>query len=164
MQDAGQTKRSGAGSELRDSFRGSALSLLVAGGLCLYFGFTLIADAPGSASPAEAQRWFAVDNALFWCLRGIGILFLLAAALAAAGHRVSMLLAAIAEAAFTLLMIVMTVEWTLEARADGLVNYQVILLLLLAVVAAGSARSAWSRWRASGAATRPSSGSHEELP
>jgi hypothetical protein len=155
VQEPVREKPAEAGGARRESIQGSALSLLLGGGVCLYFGLTLIADAPGSASPAEAQRWFAVDNALFWCLRGIGVLFLVAAGLAALGHRVAMLLATVAEAAFFVLMIAMAVDWTLEARADGLVNYQVILLLILAIISGSAARSAWVRWRAGGPGPSP---------
>lgn len=135
-----------------DSIRGSALGLLIGGGICLYFGLTLIAMAPGSASSDEAQRWFAADNALFWCLRVIGALFLIAAGLAAVGRRVSMALAALAEIAFALLMIVMTIEWTLRARADGMWDYQIILLLILAILAVGGGRRSWALFRATGSA------------
>ena len=139
---------SNPGAALAESVRGSALSLLLSGGVCLYFGLTLIADAPGSASPADAQRWFAADHAMFWGLRGLGIGFLVTAALAALGQRVALLLATIAEALFALLMLIMTVAWTLEARVDGMWNYQVILLLVLAMVSVGAAQGAWRRWRA----------------
>lgn len=157
MSERGSGQPPGADVPGPDSIKGAALSLLLGGGVCLYFGLTLIADAPASASPAAVQRWFAADNALFWCLRGIGVLFLVTAALAALGQRVSMLLATIAEAGFAVLMIAMTVEWTLEARADNTVNYQVILLLILAVVGASAAKSACSHWQAGRRSPRPPS-------
>jgi hypothetical protein len=154
----------GASAAVRDAITGSALGLLLSGGICLYFGLTLVADAPGSANTAEAERWFAADNALFWSLRGIGVLFLVAAALAAAARPVSMLLATIAETGFAVLMVVMTVDWTLEARADGLVNYQIILLLILAIVGVSAARSAWKRWQVARLGARPPSEPDSERP
>lgn len=164
MSERGSAQPSGAGGPGPDSIKGAALSLLLGGGVCLYFGLTLIADAPASASPAAAQRWFAADNTLFWGLRGIGVLFMVTAALAALGQRASMLLATIAEAGFAVLMMAMTVEWTLEARADGTVNYQVILLLILAVVGVSAAKSAWRHWQAGRPSPRPGSEADADNP
>lgn len=138
-----------------DAIRGSALGLLIGGGVCLFFGFTLAADAPGSVSEQEAQSWFARDVFFHWCLRVIGVGFLVAAALAGMGKRVSMLLAAIVEVVFALLMLVMMVEWTIEARMDGTWEYSVMLLILLAVVSLSGARRSWELYNAA----RPSAAS-----
>ncbi|MEW6250487.1 MAG: hypothetical protein AB1716_07555 [Planctomycetota bacterium] len=131
--------------------RESAVGLLVAGAVCLYFGFTLDVTAPGTASEAATQQWFAWNTALNWALRILGFLFLGAAALAWTGQRVALLLTTIVEGLFTALMLVMTVSWTIEARADDGFNYQAILLLLLAILSAGSAARAWRLY----AVTRP---------
>jgi len=138
-----------------DAIRGSALGLLIGGGVCLFFGFTLVADAPGSVSEQEAQSWFARDAFFYWCLRIIGVGFLVVAALAGMGKRVSMLLAAIVEVVFALLMLVMMVEWTIEARMDGTWEYSVMLLILLAVISLSGARRSWELYNAA----RPSAAS-----
>jgi hypothetical protein len=138
------------GASVQAAIRSSALGLLIGGAICLYFGLTLIADAPGSVSQEEAERWFATDRALFWCLRGTGLLFLISAVLAWIGRRVSMLLATIADVVFALLMLAMAVEWTLEARVDGGWDATVILLLILAFIAAGAARRSWDLYRRAG--------------
>lgn len=132
-----------------DHIRSSAIGLLIGGGICLYFGLTLIAMAPGSASQDEAQRWFALDNALFWSLRIVGVAFLAAAGLAGLGQRMSLALAAVTEVVLALLMVAMSVVWTWRARADGTWDYQIILLLLLAIISVGGARRCWEWYRAS---------------
>jgi len=123
--------------------RESAIGLLIGGALCLYFGFTLAADAPGSISRAAAEPWFLADNISFWCLRGIGGLFLLTAGLVSIGQVWAMLLGAIGEGLLVVLLLGMSVMWTLEARVDGQWNAQVILLLIMAVLGAGSALRCW---------------------
>ena len=134
--------------------RGSALGLLIAGGVCLYFGFALVIDAPGSAGEEATQAWYAADHAFRWCLRVLGALFLLAAAWAATGQCAAMLLSTAAEVAFALLMLAMSIEATLEARADGLWDFFVILLLILAVIGISAAKRSWSLYRMSGRAAR----------
>ena len=47
-------------------------------------------------------------------------------------------------------MLFMTVSWTLEAHADGEFNYQVILLLILALLSVGSILRAWRAYVQSG--------------
>jgi hypothetical protein len=164
MNERGPEQRQGMGHGGDQSVRGSALSLLLGGGVCLYFGLTLIADAPGSATADQVPRWFAADHTLFWCLRGFGVLFVMAAALAALGQRVAMLVATVAEAGFAVLMVAMTVEWTLKARADGTINYEVILLLILAIVGVSAARNAWGRWTAGRSGARRASESDADHP
>jgi hypothetical protein len=131
-----------------EAIRASALGLLIGGGICLFIGLTWGPDAPGSVSEHEAQSWFARDRLFYWCLRIIGVGFLVAAALAGMGKRVSMLLAVIVEVVFALLMLVMMVEWTIEARVDGAWEYSVILLILLAVISLSGARRSWELYNA----------------
>lgn len=138
-----------------DAIRGSALGLLIGGGICLVIGFTWVPDAPGSVSEQEAQSWFARDVFFHWCLRVIGVGFLVAAALAGMGKRVSMLLAAIVEVVFALLMLVMMVEWTIEARVDGTWAYSVMLLILLAIISLSGARRSWELYNAARPAVVP---------
>jgi hypothetical protein len=133
-----------------EAIRGSALGLLVGGGVCLYFGFTLLIDAPGSASEEAVQTWFAADRAFRWCLRIAGVAFLLAAAWAATGQRSSMLLAVPSELVFALLMLAMSIETTLEARADGQWDVFAILLLILLVMGLAGARRSWELYVVSG--------------
>lgn len=128
---------------LAAAIRGSALGLLIGGGVCLYIGFAWLLDAPGSASDEAAKAWFAVDQLFRWILRVTGILFLVAAAWAASGQRASMLLATLAEAGFALLMLAMAIESTLEARADGTWDAFAILFAVLVVVGASAAKRSW---------------------
>jgi hypothetical protein len=111
-----------------EAIRGSALGLLVGGGVCLYFGFTLLIDAPGSASEEAVQTWFAADRAFRW----------------------SMLLAVPSELVFALLMLAMSIETTLEARADGQWDVFAILLLILLVMGLAGARRSWELYVVSG--------------
>lgn len=146
---------------LSEAIRGTAFGLLIGGGLCLYFGFILVPDAPLNVSEAEQETWMAVDQGLFWSLRIVGIAFLLAAAWAATGQRASMLLATLAEATFALVMLAMSVVWTLEARATGAWNYHVILLLILLIIGVSGAKRSWSLY-ASAAPTAPATGVGED--
>jgi hypothetical protein len=134
-----------------ESIRGLTVQLLIGGGLCLYFGYSLIADAPAGASREEAQRWFALDNALFLALRIVGFGFLAAGGLATAGLRLALPATILCEAVFAGLMLVMSIAWTLEARASGGWNPLVILLLVLAFLSAGSIPRVWRMYRLSGA-------------
>jgi hypothetical protein len=128
--------------------RAAAFDLLIGGALCLYLGYSLLIAAPGRVSEADAETWFAIDRVFRWCLRGLGVAFLIAAALAAAGLRVSMLLAMIVEGAFVVLMIVMAVQWTVEARVDGGWDMAALLLALLAIIGISSVRKSWSLYQA----------------
>lgn len=128
--------------------RQSALGLLAAGAVCVYFGLTLAADAPADATAAERQMWFALDNTFRWCLRGLGALFLVTAALAWSGARAAMLLALAADLGLALLMAAMSVAWTLEARVLGTWDATVLLLIVLGIFALGSAGRSWSLYRA----------------
>lgn len=126
------------------------LGLLVGGGVCLYLGLAFMADAPAKVSPEQAESlWFVVDNVLFWCLRVVGLLLLLAAALAFARKRIAALVAAVGELGFTLVMIAMAIENTIEARVDGYWDYFVILYAVLAIVAASAAKRSWQVYRLS---------------
>ena len=138
--------------------KAAALGLAIGGGICLYFGMTLVADAPGSATPEEAERWFALDNGLFWLLRGVGVLFILSAGLAAMGQRGAMLLGTVCEVLLVLWLVAMSVVWTIEARADGVWNYQVILLLIIAAVSVGGAKRSWGLYSAAGQKVPPDEG------
>ena len=130
--------------------RSAALWLLIGGGLCLYFGLSLSTETYLSISEEDAVRWRAINGAINWCLRGVGVLFLIAAAAALSGKRASMLLATIVEGFLALLLAAMAVSWTLEARAAGGWNYQIILLLILAVLGAGGVKRSWELYRAAG--------------
>ncbi len=123
--------------------RESALGLLLGGGICLYFGLTLAAIAPANSQGAAVEQWWAIDNALFWALRIVGILFVLAAGFAATGRRAALLVTIAAESLFTLLMLAMSIIWTLKARVDGEVNYIVILLILMAIVSIAAIKRSW---------------------
>ena len=129
---------------LPEEIRSNMMTFLVAGGICLYFGFSWWIDAPGSVSEEAAKSWFAVDIAFRWCLRGIGALFLIAAALAQTGRAIALLPGLLAEGAFALLMLAMAVDTTLEARADGQFDPYVILFLILAVVGISGLRRLWT--------------------
>jgi hypothetical protein len=122
------------------AIRGSALGLLVAGAVCLYFSFQWLVDAPNSATEAETAIWFGIDHAFRWGLRIGGGAFLLVGVVAALGRRIAMLLAAIVESAFALLMATMAVETFLEARVDGHFDPTTILLLALTAIGISGAR------------------------
>ena len=140
-----------ASAQATSAIKGLAFSLLIGGLVCLFLGFTWPADAPAAAQTDEQREfWWALDNAFFWCLRVLGVVFLFAAGLAAAGTRISMLLATIAEAAFVLLMIAMSIAWTIEARVDGDFNIMVILLIIFAVLGIGGLKQSWLLYRVSG--------------
>ncbi len=129
------------------AIRGSALGLLLAGAVCLYFGFSWLATAPGSASETATNTWFLVDNVFRWALRVVGCAFLAIAALAGMGTRLSMLLATLAESVFTLLMAAMATDKLLEGRADGQFDVTGILLLALMVVGISAARHSYRLYR-----------------
>lgn len=118
-----------------------AFGFLIAGGLCLYFGFTWVADAP--ISVADPAPWFLADNVTFWALRITGVLFLAAAALAALERVQGLLLGAASDVLLVVVLLGMSVLWTVEARIAGGWNPQVILLLVLMVLSAASARRNW---------------------
>ena len=91
--------------------------------------------------------WWAIDNTFFWCLRGMGVLFLLGAGLAAAGKRAAPLVAVGCEMLFVILMLVMAVAWTIEARVDGGFDPYVILLAVMGVLGLGGIRRYWTLHR-----------------
>lgn len=142
--------RRSVGQAAAEAVRGSALTLLIGGGICLYFGFTLLIDAPGSASEEATEVWFGVDRAFRWILRIIGIAFLISAAWAMSGQRAAMLPAVFAEAGFALLMLAMAIESTLEARADRTWDAFAILFAILAVVGVSGAKRSWDLYVSAG--------------
>jgi len=136
--------------DLQAELGAMTLGLVIGGGVCLYMGLSLIADAPANVSRDEAESlWFVVDNAIFWCLRIIGAVLLLAALLAFARQRIAALVATIGEIGFTLIMVGMAIENTIEARVDGIWDYFVILYAVLAIVAASAAKRSWQVYRLS---------------
>jgi len=147
---------------ISDEVRASAIGLLIAGGLCLYFGFTLAANAPPDATPEEAARWFAVDEALNWGLRIVGILFLAVAGLAMTGARAALLGAALCEGLFALVMVAMAIEWSVDAHVfGGGWDPAVIIVALLAIISVGQAMRAWTLYRQSAPAPDDSHASPE---
>ncbi|MBK9121140.1 MAG: hypothetical protein IPM18_16280 [Phycisphaerales bacterium] len=128
--------------------------LFIAGLVCLYFGLSLIPTAPGAAQGAEVERWRAIDRACFLVLRIIGGAFLLTAGLMLCGLRVALLVGVLVEGAFAALVAVMSVLWTLRARADGHWDISVILLVVFFLMALLNARDMLGEYRAS----RPNSG------
>jgi hypothetical protein len=144
-----------AAASLSAEIQSQMLTFLIAAGICLYFGFSWLIDAPGSAGAEATKTWFAIDMAFRWCLRVVGAVFLIAAALAPTGQPFALLPALAAEGAFTLLMIVMGIETTLEARADGHFDAFVILFLILAIVGVSSVKRLWTLWREATRAAAP---------
>jgi len=142
--------------------RSSALGLLIGGAVCLYLGFSLLVDAPGSADEDTTKAWFAADHVFQWLLRILGAGFLLIAAWTLTGQRSALLLSAAVEAGFAALMVAMAVETTFEARADGLWDFNVILLLILAVIGVTAGRRSWVLYAATGRArsSTPTEGEH----
>jgi hypothetical protein len=131
------------------AIRSAAFGALVAGGVCLYFGFAWSADAPASATPEETQVWYMVDHVFQWWLRVLGIGFLAAAGLSGIGHRLGALLSAAAEAAFAVLMLGMIVNGYLESRAMGGFDATLIIFAVLLVVSVSACRHSWSVFAAS---------------
>ena len=121
----------------------TAMGLAIAGGICLFFGYSLLIDAPGSASKEAVETWFAIDRAFQWALRIVGIVFLIAAGMAWIGMRASQYLAVLAEGCFALLALALAVETTLEARADGHMDVYAILFLILAAMGASATKRSW---------------------
>jgi len=135
---------------LGSQIRASALGLLISGGLCVYFGFSLTPDAPPGLSPEVAEQWYAHDEAFNMGLRIVGAAFLVAAALAAAGQRLTLVLAAVVEVALGVLLVVMSVERIVQARVAGMgFDFMLILLLIVAIVSVTSAHRYWKMFRAS---------------
>jgi hypothetical protein len=145
---------------LADAIRGNALSLVIGGGICLFFGFRWLVDAPGSASDEAAKGWYAVDQVFRWVLRVIGVIFLAAAAWSWTGQRASLLLAVAAEAGFALLMLAMAVDSTLEARADGSWDAFAILFAILVIIGISAAKRSWELYVSAGR-TRPATTAHD---
>jgi hypothetical protein len=135
------------------AIRSTAFGALVAGGVCLYFGFVWSADAPLSASPEATQIWFLVDHIFAWWLRVLGVGFLAAAGLSSVGKRMGALVSAVAEAAFSLLMLAMIID-----NVVGGFNASVIIFAVLLVVGLSAGRHSWSVFTGTGFA------SHEEQP
>lgn len=124
--------------------RADTLSFVIGGGICLYFGFTWLADIPTNADEEAKKIWFAIDTAFIWSLRVIGALFLLTAALALTGRPFALIPALLAEGAFTLLMLAMAIDTTLEARADNIgFDAYAILFLIMTVIGASGVRRLW---------------------
>lgn len=149
--DVGSPPR-GEQREREDAIRSAALGALVAGGVCLWFGFAWSIDAPLSASAEATQVWYLVDHVLQWWLRILGVGFLLAAALSAMGNRLGALATAVDEATFALLMLAMIVDGVLESRAMGGFDATVILFAVLLVVGISASRYSWRVFVASGPA------------
>ena len=143
--DASMTRRSAASGA---AVRGAAFSLLIGGAICLYYGYSWLVDAPGSASEEATQSWFAVDWAFRWALRALGITFLAAAGLAFVGLGVSMILATVAEGGFGVLLSAIAIETFLEGRADNSFDPMVILFVILAVFGFGAAKRSWELYTA----------------
>lgn len=129
--------------DLTVAIKRTALGALLTGGVCLYFGFTWLIDAPGAAGEDATPMWFAMDHAIRWALRIIGGAFLVCAALATTGSRTSALLGALVEGAFALALLAIAVETFLEARADGVFDPFVILLLIVMAVGISAAKHSW---------------------
>ncbi len=137
------TSRHADPGQIAAAIRAGALGALLAGGICLFFGFQWLIDAPGSASEQATPVWFAIDHVFQWALRVIGVAFLVVAGLAALGRRSAALLETAVESAFTVLMLAMAIETFAEARADGHFDSTVILLLILAALGYSAARRSW---------------------
>ena len=136
--------------DIQDAIRSAAFGALVAGGVCLYFGFAWLPFAPASATPEETQFWFMVDHVFQWWLRVLGVGFLVAAGLSAIGHRLGALLSVAAEAAFAVLMLAMIVNGYLKSRAMGGFDATLIIFAVLLVVSLSACRHSWIVFAASG--------------
>ncbi len=145
-----QERRPLANRPLADAIRGNTLGLVIGGGICLYFGFRWLIDAPGSASEEAAKAWYTIDQVFRWILRVVGVIFLAAAAWSSTGQRASLLLAIAAEVGFALLMLAMAIESTLEARADGTWDAFVILFAILVIIGVSAAKRSWEIYAATG--------------
>jgi len=129
------------------AIKGATFGGLIAGAVCLYFGFQWLVDAPASADESATAVWYAIDQGFRWALRVIGAAFFLVALLARSGSPASALLATVVESAFALLMLAMAVDTLVEARADGQFDATVILLLVLMAVGISAARHSWLLYR-----------------
>ena len=144
--------RAASGRLFAEAIKHRMLGLLIAGAVCLYFGFAMRADAPIDVSKEEQEMWYALDQALFWSLRIVGFAFLLVGAWTATGQRRSVLAAALVELVFAAVMLAAAIAWTAEARVVGGWDYQVILLLILLVVGLSEAKRSWGLYVAAGRA------------
>lgn len=137
---------------INEEIRSHAMTFLIAGGICMYFGFAWVIDAPTNADERATELWYNIDYAFQWILRGVGALFLLAAALAHSGQRLALWFGMVAEGIFVLLMLTMALETTLETRAAGAgFDPFVILFLILAVMGMPSIARLWKLCRAAAA-------------
>jgi len=135
---------------LRAAIRATALGALVAGGICLFFGFHWLIDAPASSSAASEPTWYAIDHVFRWVLRVVGAAFLVVAWLARSGRRLAAGLGAAVETVFALLLLAMAVETFAEARADGRFDAMIIVLAIVMVMSVSAARHSWSLYRRGG--------------
>ena len=134
-----------------EAIKRSAFGALLAGGVCIFFGFSWTIDWPVSDSEEADRVWKLMDHGFRWSLTVVGVAFLVVAALAAMGKRVSALLGTVVEAAFALLMLVMTIETILEQRASGGgFDAFAILLLIMMAVGISAARHSWVLYRNTG--------------
>ncbi|HPC22930.1 MAG TPA: hypothetical protein PK920_10645 [Phycisphaerae bacterium] len=133
------------------AIRSTAFGTLLAGAVCLYFGFVWAADAPLSASPEAEQMWYLVDRVFRWWFRVVGVGFLAAAGLSALGKRTGALLSTAAEAGFSLLMFALVVNGVAESVAMGGFDAGVILFVILLLIGLSATRHSWRVFKATGA-------------
>ena len=133
-----------------EAIRRTAFGALLAGGVCLFIGFSWSIDWPILDDEAAEEVWIQIDHVFRWCFFIIGAVFLVVAALAQSGQRVSALLGTIAEGAFALLMLAVSIETILEDRArGGGFNAFVILFGIMMIVGINAARHSWTLYRLS---------------
>jgi len=144
-----------SGRIIANEIRGNAMSMLIGGAICLYFGFTLLIDAPASADEQATQTWFAVDRGFRTSFLALGAGFLIAAAWSMTGRSAALLMSAVVEVVFALLMLLLAIETTLEARADGRWDAFAILFLILFVIGLSGALRVWQLHGAAARLARP---------
>lgn len=136
--------------EITEAIKRAAFGALLAGGVCLFLGFSWTIDWPILDDEAAEQVWKQIDHAFRWSLTIVGVAFLVVAALAQAGRRASALLGTVVEGAFALLMLVMAIETILEQRASGGgFDVYAILLIIMMLVGVSAARHSWMLYKRS---------------
>ena len=131
-----------------EAIKRTALGALLAGGVCLFLGFSWNIDWPILDDKAAEEVWKQIDYVFRGSFMVIGAVFLVVAALAQTGMRASALLGAGVEGAFALLMLAVSIETILEQRASGGgFDASVILFGIMLIVGISAARHSWTLYK-----------------
>ncbi len=126
------------------AIRALGMEFLIIGALAAFFGLSLAAMWPASATETEQARWIASQTAPFILLRIGGGALLLAALLAWAGLRAALFIALAADTLLLLGFATLAVVWGLLMSITGVLNVYILIVGVFAVI---SARDVLQRWQ-----------------